>query len=219
MDQYDDQTVFSSIDRVGRYSYGNQALIAQWNLARFAESIMGLLADHPEKALALAQQAVEQFTDKFNQYWILGMRKKLGIFNEEVADLELFDSLLDWMKKNKVDYTNNFRAIASNNIPDDLVYNNLDFKEWHQRWQARLDRQPESRTAAYHLMNSHNPAVIPRNHKLEEALKAATEQGDYSIMKNLLLVLENPFEKTNQNFEYRNPNPAKNYVYQTFCGT
>ena len=147
------------------------------------------------------------------------MRKKLGIFNQEIEDLELFDSLLDWMKKNQVDYTNNFRALASNDIPDGLVYENLEFKTWYQRWQARLDRQSEPRTSAYHLMNIHNPAVIPRNHKVEEALNAATVRADYSIMQKLLSALENPFEQNEQNLEYRSPADSSDSVYRTYCGT
>src|SRR5699024_5981876 len=174
MDTYDPSTVFSSIDIQGRYAYGNQPVVARWNLARFAESLLPLLHDHQEKAIELAKEQITNFTEVFQNYWLSGMRAKLGIFNQEADDTILVHDLLEIMKKYEEDYTNTFLALTFNDL--DLLKHD-EFVKWHHTWQARLGRQQESKASSIELMKSNNPAIIPRNHRVEEALEAAVEKS------------------------------------------
>lgn len=190
IDTFSSDTVFSSIDRYGRYAYGNQPSIAAWNLARFAESLLPLIHSEQDEAVGLAQEAVAEFEDIFMENWISGMRSKLRIFNEEEGDQELIEELLDLMEKEKADYTNTFRALTINKIEDIKMSNTEEFKVWYKKWQERLKRQSESKEAVTQLMRSSNPAVIPRNHRVEEALEAAVERGDYSVMDKLLCIVK-----------------------------
>ncbi|MFX3631698.1 MAG: YdiU family protein [Candidatus Pristimantibacillus sp.] len=219
MDAYDPATVFSSIDVNGRYAYGNQPNIAAWNLARFAESLLPLLHDNEEQAIALAEDAIAEFVELFHRNWLAGMRAKLGIFNEEPQDEALIEDLLGMMKKVEADYTNTFRALTLHNLEDTVLYGNPEFNEWHELWQARLGRQQEPQASAYELMRSSNPAVIPRNHRVEEALEAAVKHGDYSVMERLLAVLASPYAHSAEQAEYATLPAASNCTYQTFCGT
>lgn len=219
MDVYDPDTVFSSIDHHGRYRYCNQPHIAQWNLARFAETLLPVLDSDQDKAVALAEEAIHHFPALFQKHWITGMRKKLGLFTEETEDIELVDTLLLWMQQQKTDYTNTFRALASETLPDDTVFNNGEFVTWHSRWQARLSRQTEAKQASVSLMRTHNPAIHPRNHHVEAALDAATEHGDYSLLQRLLAAVSNPFDDLPEYQDYRTPPAPSERVYQTFCGT
>ncbi len=122
MDAYDPNTVFSSIDHHGRYRYSNQPLIAQWNLARFAETLLPLLHSDQEKAVALAEEAIHHFPAIFQHHWLAGMRKKLGLFTEEAEDSELIETLLTWMQQHQADYTNTFRALTAEILPDDALF-------------------------------------------------------------------------------------------------
>jgi uncharacterized protein YdiU (UPF0061 family) len=218
MDAYDPDTVFSSIDRRGRYAYGNQPRIAAWNLARLAESLLPLLAENQEQAVEMAQDKVSDFTTLYQLKWLAGMRAKLGLFNEEEQDQALIDSLLNMIKKYRADYTNTFRALTLNTLKDAELFGAPEFAEWHKRWQERLDRQEESKEAAYTLMRNSNPAIIPRNHRVEEALKAAVENGDYSVMERLLDVLSTPYAYSTEQIEYAKL-PVSTTAYRTFCGT
>jgi len=219
MDAYDPGTVFSSIDRHGRYAYGNQPDIAEWNLARLAEALLPLL--HPEKkqALALANGAIQGFAATFKRHWLAGMRAKLGLFTDETDDTALIESLLEWMRRKSADFTNTFRALSAEKLTDDAPLADPDFRAWHARWQARLGRQPQSLGAAMEVMRAHNPAFIPRNHKVEEALEAATDRGDLQVMQRLLTVLAKPYENEHGHPEYSAPPAPSEHVYQTFCGT
>lgn len=219
MDAYDPGTVFSSIDQQGRYAYGNQPHIAQWNLARFAESLLPLMDPDKEKSIALAQEAVEAFPDLFQHHWLTGMRAKLGLSTQDPEDAALIVDLLTWMHRNQKDFTNTFRALTSETLPEESFFLEAGFSQWHERWQARLARQPESLDAARHLMRAHNPALIPRNHKVEEALQAASEQRDYSVMQRLLTALETPYVESPEQADYRHPTAPGGKAYQTFCGT
>lgn len=218
MDTYDPATVFSSIDIQGRYAYGNQPIIAGWNLARFAETLLPLLDDHKEKAVEKAQEQITNFTQLYQDYWLSGMREKLGIFNQEAEDKILVNDLLEIMKKYKADYSNTFRALTFNDLDDMDLFKRDEFVKWHHAWQARLDRQQESKASSLELMRNHNPAIIPRNYRVEEALEAAVEQGDYSVMEKLLNVLKNPYAHTVEQAEYAT-SPMSTAPYQTFCGT
>lgn len=219
MDIYDPATVFSSIDIHGRYAYGNQPDIAIWNLTRFAETLLPLLYVNEEQAVELAQEAVQDFNELFHNNWLNGMRSKLGIFNEEPQDRALVEGLLNMMQKYRADYTNTFRALTLD-IPQDMViFNNREFCQWYELWQARLERQQEPKASSYQLMRNTNPAVIPRNHRVEEALEAAVKQEDYSVMERLLYVLSSPFAYSPEQVDYSALPEPSNQPYRTFCGT
>ncbi|MGA6926822.1 MAG: YdiU family protein [Desulfosarcina sp.] len=219
MDAYDPNTVFSSIDRNGRYAYGRQPQIAQWNLARLAETLLPLIHEDPQEATSMATEAVSGFSDIFGQYWLAGMRAKLGLSNEEADDGALVEELLDGMHRHGADFTNTFRGLASDSFPEESVFQAPDLKPWFGRWQDRLKRQPDSRDASRRLMNTHNPAVIPRNHRVEEALAAAVERGDLSVMQKLLDVLSQPYRDPPEPSGFHLPPPPSAQPYRTFCGT
>ncbi|MCA1065824.1 YdiU family protein [Rossellomorea aquimaris] len=219
MDLYNPETVFSSIDTGGRYAYGNQPPIAGWNLARFAESLLPVLHDEQQTSLELAQEAVYEFPKQYESLWMKGMRDKLGLFNEEDGDRVLAEDLLDLMKKDGADYTNTFRGLALDEELDSSLSGSKEFDQWKERWYERLDRQKETRTDACELMRKSNPAVIPRNHRVEEALGAAVERGDCSVMKRLLAVLSNPYELSPGDIEYTHLPDRPDRPYRTYCGT
>lgn len=219
MDTFNPGTVFSSIDIQGRYAYGNQPEIAAWNLARFAETLLPLLHDNQEQAVKLAEDAISDFAALFRRNWLGGMRAKLGIFNEELQDEALIQGLLGMMQKYRTDYTNTFRALTFDKREDAALFGTPEFAQWHEKWQARLGRQQESSADSQQLMRGSNPAVIPRNHRVEEALDAAVTQGDYSVMERLLHVLSEPFAHSAEQEEYCAPPEPSARPYQTFCGT
>lgn len=219
MDNYDPATVFSSIDRYGRYAYGNQPSIAGWNLARLAECLLPLIDDDEEKAVNLAQAAVSDFTSLYNKYWLSGMRAKLGLFNEEDDDQGLIEDLLKLMHSHAADYTNTFLGLTFRSYNDIDMFKTSEFIQWQNRWQARLERQKETKEDSHKLMKNNNPAVIPRNHRVEEALDGAVNHGDYSVMHKLLDVLSQPYGHCPQQEEYRKLPNSTNRPYRTFCGT
>ena len=212
MDTYDPATVFSSIDRNGRYAYTNQPGIAHWNLARLAEALLPLFDSDENKAVEMAKVSLGKFPDRFQHHWLSGMRAKLGLFNEEAGDVALVESLLQGMLRDRSDYTNTLRALNSEKVCG------VD-ADWHIGWSARLARQPQTCEEARGLMRRHNPAVIPRNHLVEEALEAATSSGDYQPFHRLLVALTNPFDDGLEKDGYREPSPDRSSGYQTFCGT
>lgn len=219
MDTYDPATVFSSIDVHGRYAYGNQPDIAAWDLARFAEALLPLLHENEEQAIKLAEDAVSDFPGLFRREWLLGMRAKIGLFSEEPGDEELIEGLLNMMKEYGADYTNTFRALTYDKMEDTPMFDAAEFAKWHDRWEERLGRQQEPREVSMELMQRSNPAVIPRNHRVEEALEAAVKHGDYSVMERLLNVLSDPFAHSPEQIEYCTLPGPTNKPYRTFCGT
>jgi uncharacterized protein YdiU (UPF0061 family) len=219
MDAYDPNTVFSSIDHNGRYAYGRQPQIAQWNLARFAETLLPLIHEDPPEAVSMANDAVSRFSDTFRHFWLAGMRAKLGLLNREGDDGALVEDLLDCMHRHGADFTNTFRDLSSGSLPEASVFRAPDFKQWFERWQARLKRQPGCRETSHRLMHTHNPAVIPRNHRVEEALAAAVEQSDFTVMEKLLGVLSQPYQDPPEYVGYHLPAPPSAQPYRTFCGT
>lgn len=218
MDVYDPATVFSSIDIHGRYAYGNQPDIAAWNLARFAETLLPLLHDNQEQAVRLAQDAVLEFSKLYKMNWLAGMRAKLGMFNEEPQDEFLIEGFLKMMQKHGADYNNTFLALTLDNGRDKELFGTTEFAKWYELWQARLGRQQEKKDSSHQLMKSSNPALIPRNHRVEEALKAAV-QGDYSVMERLLHVLSSPYAHSPEQADYSTPPEPSDCPYRTFCGT
>ncbi len=190
MDPYEPGTVFSSIDHGGRYAYGNQPPIAQWNLARLAEAMLPLFDDDQNRAVERATGVLDRFPEIFEERWLSGMRSKLGLFTEEADDQALVDELLAWMQRATADFTNTFRALTL----DQALSGGSDLDAWLERWEARLQRQPQSRQEVDDLMRRHNPAFVPRNHLVESALRSATEEHDYSVMDRLLDVLAKPYD-------------------------
>lgn len=219
MDTYNPATVFSSIDQQGRYAYGNQPYMAGWNIARFAESLLPLLHENQEMAVEIAQQEMPHFTKIYEQYWLQGMRAKLGLFNEEPGDAELVERLLKWMEEQQADFTNTFRALTLGQIDKIAGYKDPEFTKWFEEWKTRREKQTESEEDSRALMKKSNPSIIPRNHLVEEALDAVVEEGDLHIMEELLQVLADPYAYTPEQEKYTTlPKPSK-IPYQTFCGT
>jgi len=218
MNDYDPATVFSSIDRQGRYAYGNQPPIAKWNLMRFAEALLPLLSSEQNKAVKIAEDVISDYDAQYNRHWLNGMREKLGIFNEEAEDKTLIDTLLDMMHKHHADFSNTFLALTFDRREDAALFESREFGEWHMLWQKRLGRQENTKPSSQQLMRSANPALIPRNHRVEEALKAA-EDGDFSYMDRFLNALEHPFAHTPKQAEYAEPPGPSACGYRTFCGT
>ncbi len=219
MDAYDPTTVFSSIDIHGRYAYGNQPHIAAWNLSRFAETLLPLLHVNQEKAVKLAQDSISDFTELYNCNWLAGMRAKLGMFEEELQDESLIEGLLSMMEKYGADYTNTFRALTFDKPEDTVLFGTKEFTQWHKLWQVRLGRQHEPKASSHQLMRNCNPALIPRNHRVEEALEAAVKKGDYSVMERFLDALSSPYEHSPEQVDYSTLPAPSTCPYRTFCGT
>ena len=220
MDTYHPETVFSSIDTQGRYAYGNQPKIALWNLARFAETLVPLLDDDEETAIEIAQGQISQYMYLYERSWLAGMRKKLGLFNEEEQDKKLADELLNLMQKYQADYTNTFRALTIGKFEGSSLHGTEEFEKWLAKWELRRSRQEQTIEESTELMKENNPSVIPRNHRVEEALDAAVNEGDLSVMGRLLAALANPYDYSNEAAEEycTGPQPS-NRPYRTFCGT
>jgi uncharacterized protein YdiU (UPF0061 family) len=216
MNVYDPGTVFSSIDRGGRYAYGNQPHIAQWNLARFAETLLSLFDPDGDQAAELAMEVLNDYPRRFEGYWLAGMRAKLGLRDEQPGDLELVQSLLKWMEESRADFTNTFRELSQSQSPCGEGYQDPQFRVWFRQWKDRT--AAEGHEKAMLLMQSVNPAVIPRNHRVEEALRAAEDDDDLGPLRRLLEVLRAPFDARDEFSEYRNP-PDDESGYRTFCGT
>ncbi len=218
MDTYDPQTVFSSIDELGRYAYFNQPSITKWNLARFAECLIPIINTNKEKAIEIATETINSFDKIYEIKWVNMMRDKLGLFGQDQKDQVLIIDLLTWMHKNKADYTNTFCFLMDENFQHNKIYNDENFLTWKERWKERLKLNNNTPEKYLSLMKSVNPLVIPRNHKVEEVLESANN-NDLSPLKKLIKVLEKPYEKTKENIDYQSPAPVSDKKYKTFCGT
>jgi uncharacterized protein YdiU (UPF0061 family) len=218
MDIYDPQTVFSSIDELGRYAYFNQPSITKWNLARFAECLIPLIDPNLEKAIEIATENINNFDKNYESKWINMMRDKLGLFGQGRKDQVLILDLLTWMHKNKADYTNTFCFLMDENTQNNKIYTDEDFIIWKKRWEERLRLNNNTPEKFLKLMRSVNPLIIPRNHKVEEVLEAANN-NDLTLLKKLIKVLEMPYEKKKENIDYQSPGGASDKKYKTFCGT
>ena len=226
MDSYDPATAFSAIDEFGRYAYANQPTIAQWNLARFAETLLPLVDSNPERAVELASEAISAFSSRYQEHWLAGMRGKLGISGKEDGDFDLVRNLLQIMHENAADFTLTFRrlcAAAADEAADaearGLFANPGAYDVWAAKWRSRLaddGREPNARAKA---MRAVNPAFIPRNHRVEQALDAAIDDGDFSPFDVLLTLLTRPYEDQPAFAEYANPPQSGEQVFRTFCGT
>jgi uncharacterized protein YdiU (UPF0061 family) len=218
MDSYDPKTVFSSIDQLGRYGFDNQPKITKWNLTRFAECLIPLISKNEDEAIKLASEALDKFEQNYETKWLNMMRDKLGLYGEDKNDKNLIMELLDWMLKNRVDYTNTFIFLMNKTIENSEVYNNTDFDLWKIKWMKRLIMFGNSHDKSMKLMHSINPMVIPRNHKVEEALTLANN-GDLTLFNKLVEILKNPYQVNNKDLRFMSPTTHIDEKYQTFCGT
>ncbi len=218
MDTFKLSTVFSSIDTAGRYSYGNQPNIAPWNLARLADTLIPLIHDDESVAIKLATKEVSEFSKLYNEFWLSGMRKKLGMFSQEQGDKNLIIEFFTLMEKYQADYTNTFRQLTIDDLDGQSIFETNEFDSWYKKWKKRLVKQKESKEEIIKLMKDNNPSIIPRNHRVEESL-AAAEDGDLSVMKSLLSVLKNPYAYTKEQEEYTKLPTDCSSPYRTFCGT
>jgi uncharacterized protein YdiU (UPF0061 family) len=225
MDDYDPEAVFSSIDQFGRYAYGNQARIAQWNLARLAETLLPLLAEDEKKAVEVAQEVLGGFAGQFEAAFHAGSRRKLGLFTAREDDPELMRDLLNLMAESKADFTLTFRQLSeeaaqpSHGAVRFLFGDPSGFDAWTARWRARLSQEPHEASERAAAMKAVNPAYIPRNHHVEAAIVAAVQRHDFTPFDELLTVLSRPFEDQPGREEYALPPQPHQRVTQTFCGT
>jgi uncharacterized protein YdiU (UPF0061 family) len=224
MDHYDPATVFSSIDTHGRYAYANQPRIAQWNLARFAETLLPLIDADGKRAVAPATGVVNAFPEQYERHWLKGMRAKLGLVTEEEADLNLATGFLTAMVGKKVDYTLAFRYLADAALGREepiraLFADPSAYDLWSGHWRARLAREAVAPLARAQAMRRANPAFIPRNHRVEEALSAAVAHGDYAPFETLLKILSRPYDDQPEFAGFAEPAPEGRACYRTFCGT
>jgi uncharacterized protein YdiU (UPF0061 family) len=217
MDRYDPATVFSSIDHGGRYAYGNQPAIAQWNLARLGEAMLPLLDPSPEAAVEKATAVLDGFAERFERHWVAGMRAKLGLFTEEPEDGDLARDLLEWMHRHGADYTNTFRDLTLGSPAGERM-SDPDGRAWRERLAARRAREARPAAAVLALMQRHNPVVIPRNHRVETALAAAAGDDDLGPTYRLLEALSAPYDYARPASEFSEPGP-EDPGYRTFCGT
>lgn len=218
MDTFDPKTVFSSIDTNGRYAYGNQPQMAAWGLARFAETLLPLLDKEEEKAIYLAKEAVLSFAKQYQEEWLSGMRRKLGLCTKEENDQVLVEDLLQLMERYHADYTNMFRALTLDEFEQMEVFKSREFKEWYQRWQERLGQEKNPKEVVKQRMKQNNPAIIPRNHRVEEVLNQAVK-GDIKSLEQFLSLVKNPYDYTKEQEAFALPPEPSDTPYRTFCGT
>ena len=217
MDIYDPQTVFSSIDKMGRYAYCNQPVITKWNLSRFAECLIPLIDKDQKKAIKLATEMIDTFEKKYEEKWLNMMKDKLGLFGIDNKDKFLILDLLTWMHQKKVDYTNTFCHLMNFEIKDNQSFKDNDFQSWKTRWQERLKINNNSPEKHMNLMRSVNPLIIPRNHIVEEVLDKANN-NDLNPLNKFLAILKKPYSEQKGILDYQVPS-SSNEKYQTFCGT
>ena len=219
MDTYDPRTVFSSIDYYGRYAFSNQPSIIKWNLEKFAEALIPLIDTDSNKSIEMAKEVLKDFDAKFKKGWLKMMRKKLGLKGEESKDENLIAELLSWMHQNKADYTNTFCHLMDDLIQKNKFFENKEFNYWKQQWKNRSKLYGNSPEKSLQTMHEANPLVIPRNHLVEEALNAATENNDLTKVKELLKIFKDPYKnKSNIDHYQSTPIPGKER-YKTYCDT
>ena len=216
MDHYDPKTVFSSIDKFGRYSFSNQPPITKWNLARLAECLIPLIDKNEDAAIKIATETIDNFQNIYENKWLNMMRDKLGLFGKDKDDLKLINDLLHWMESNQADYTNTFMHLMNINSNNNSIYKDTNFINWFKQWESRVLINNGSKEKSINLMKKNNPIIIPRNHKVEEALEAANN-NDLNLINKLLSILNKPYDNQNDIDDYQSP--SSNSEYQTFCGT
>ena len=227
MDDFHPETVFSSIDHMGRYAYRNQPSIAHWNLAGFAQTLLSLVSDDQEDAVAKATKVVNTFPERFQAFYALGLRRKIGLADIREGDDELAQSLLSSMADSRADFTLTFRGLCSLNRArtqaDDsvrgLFADGAAFDQWAVRWRQRLASEGRSDLERQTDMRCVNPAFIPRNHLVERVIRAAEDDGNLAPFDELVNVLAAPYEDQPGREWFTNPPRPEEVVKQTFCGT
>ncbi|SFP33276.1 Uncharacterized conserved protein YdiU, UPF0061 family [Nitrosomonas cryotolerans] len=231
MDTYHPETVFSSIDQMGRYAYQNQPHIAQWNLTCLAQSLLPLINEDEQVAINRLQAIIDSYSNRFEHAYLGGMRKKLGLSKERDGDLALAQDLLERMAENKADFTLTFRGLGklpvkaitdhtkANRPVRDLFDNPSAFDTWAVAWRQRLALEASDDHERQAAMNTVNPAFIPRNHRVEEAIRAAVEEENFEPFEKLVTVLANPYNDQPIYSIYATPPRPEEIVQKTFCGT
>jgi uncharacterized protein YdiU (UPF0061 family) len=227
MDSFHPDTVFSSIDHGGRYAYGNQPAIAQWNLAGLARTLLPLIDDDEEAAVESANESIRSFVGRFEGFYLAGMRRKLGLAREREGDATLADDLLSCMANNKADFTLTFRGLseladespAANERVRALFEDPVAFDAWAVDWRERLASESRSAAERRSMMRSANPVYIPRNHRIEEVIRAAVDGGDLAPFERLIEVLDSPYEEQPGQERYAAPPRPEEIIHETFCGT
>jgi uncharacterized protein YdiU (UPF0061 family) len=227
MEAYDPRAVWSSIDRHGRYAYANQPPIAQWNLARFAETLLPLIdAENEQAAIERATEALQQFAPAFERAWLDRMRAKLGLAETVDGDANLVQGLLDAMQAGGADFTLTFRHLADLVDPetgDDALQAALAepaaLDAWRGEWRARLDAEGRDAAEVAADMRRANPALIPRNHRVEEAIRAAEDRGDFAVFDRLRRAWRRPYAPADDDRDLMRPARPEERVTTTFCGT
>ena len=224
MDIYNPSTVFSSIDANGRYAYGNQPGILTWNLTRLAEALLPLINKNKDESIKLLTEVLQLIKPVYTNYWLSIMRSKIGLSKEEQNDVELIIGFLEIMEEEKVDFTITFRLLAKSLIGDSksikkLFNNSRRFDGWMMTWQERLSQEGIDYEKIAFSMNKVNPIYIPRNHKVEEALKAAVSDDNIEPFTNLYSILQNPYDEVFGLESFSGPPPESDIPYRTFCGT
>ena len=226
IDAFDPAAVFSSIDHSGRYAYGNQPRMAQWNLSRLAECLLPLLAEREDAAVLAAEAALDRFGGIFEAAYLAGMRGKLGLLTAQKDDLVLAQDLMRVMAAGQADFTVMFRRLNSaalseagfegvRRLFDDMTA----IDHWILRWRRRLAIEPHGPGDRQALMQRHNPAIIPRNHRIEAVIQAAVDFGDFTPFHTMLAALQDPTSDRPEFALYEMPPQPDERVKQTFCGT
>lgn len=223
MESYDTAALFSSIDQNGRYAYGNQPVMAQWNLARFAETLLGIIDADLDVAVSKASALINDIPDLYTKHWLAGMRHKIGLALDDEADVDLANSMLKTMEGNHVDYTLFFRHLAQAARGEDeallaLFEDSQDISDWLVSWRKRLERETSTGDERATQMDAINPLYLARNHLVEAALSAA-QDGNYAPIHRLLEAVKNPFAERVGFEDMASPAPNDFGPYQTFCGT
>ena len=218
MNNYDPNTVYSSIDHNGRYAYGNQPKIIKWNILRFAEALLPVIHQNEKKSIQLAQSVIDKFDEYWEKTYYSMMLKKIGFKNHDIALYPLIDELLNLMKKLKMDYTNTFYFLSQDNFEKNQISINNEFIEWQKKWNKSI-KKTNSLNEAKQLMKKYNPVFIARNHLVDKAIKKAVV-GDMSSFNKLLEILKKPYKNIDGLEEYMQP-PSPNFeeCFQTYCGT
>jgi uncharacterized protein YdiU (UPF0061 family) len=226
MDAFDPKTVFSSIDQMGRYAYGNQPAIGLWNLTRLAECLVPLLADNQDQGVEAAHASLGGFAETFNAAYQAGFAAKIGLLTSRAEDLPLLQDLLAAMKQGEADFTLTFRRLSdAAREPSDLgavrslFADASGFDEWAPRWQRRIADEPQDGAARQAAMRAVNPAFIPRNHRIAAVIAAAVDGDDFAPFEELLAVLANPYQDQPEFARYADPPQPHERVLETFCGT
>ena len=224
MDAYNPATVFSSIDVNSRYAYGNQPAILTWNLTRLAETLIPLVNKDKDESIKLLTEVLQLIKPVYTNYWLSLMRSKIGLSKEEQNDIELITNLLEIMEEEKTDFTNSFRLLSKALIGDTqsirkLFNNSRRFDGWMMIWQERISQEGVAEEKIATSMNKINPIYIPRNHKVEEVLKAAVNENDMKPFSSLYSILQDPYKEIIGLESFSEPAPESNIPYKTFCGT